>query len=149
MNMIKKYWPYLLIAFLVIIQFFQIDKTPPPSDANLDFFKLENPPAEVASLIKGACYDCHSNETIFPGYTSFQPLGWWVRSHVRGGRMNVNLSEWGNYDPDKQRHILEEMAEVTGNKRMPLKSYGWMHEKGKLSDNDRAAMVSWFRAAKK
>lgn len=149
MNMIKKNWPYILIAFLVIIQFFQIDKTPPLSDANLDFFKLENPPAEVASLIKGACYDCHSNETTFPAYTSFQPLGWWVRSHVRGGRMNANFSKWGTYDADKQRHILEEMAEVTGNKRMPLKSYGWMHEKGQLSDNDRAAMVSWFRAAKR
>ncbi len=149
MTMIKKYWPYLLIAFLVIIQFFQIDKTPLPSDANLDFFKLENPPAEVANLIKGACYDCHSNQTTFPAYTSFQPLGWWVRSHVRGGRMNFNLSEWGSYNADKQRLTLEEMAEVTGNKRMPLKSYGWMHEKGQLSDNDRAAMVSWFRAAKR
>ena len=143
--MIKKYWPYLLIAFLVIIQFFQIDKTPPPSDANLDFLELENPPSEIATLIKGACYDCHSFHTVFPGYTSVQPLGWWVRSHVRGGRMNFNFSEWGTYDTDKKKHILHEMADEIGNKEMPLKSYGWMHEKGQLSDDDRAAMVSWLR----
>jgi len=149
MTMIKKYWPFALIAFLVIIQFFPIDKTPPPSDANLDFLKLENPPAEVAALLKGACYDCHSNETTFPGYTRFQPLGWWIRSHVRGGRMNFNFSEWGSYDVERQRHVLQEMADVTGNKRMPLKSYGWMHEAGKLSDDDRAAMVAWLRKAKK
>ena len=143
--MIKKRLPWILLAALVIIQFFQIEKTNPSTDANLDFLNVTNASAEIVTLFKGACYDCHSHETEFPSYTSFQPLGWWVRSHIRGGRMNVNLSEWAPIEESTKRHNIEEMIEVIGNKRMPLKSYGWMHDGGKLTDENRAAMINWLR----
>lgn len=143
--MIKKYLPWALLSFLVIIQFFQIEKTNPTADPNLDFLKTTNAPDDIANLFKGACYDCHSYETEFPAYTNIQPLAWWIRSHIRGGRMNVNFAEWASADAAKQQHNIQECIEVIETKRMPLKSYGWMHEKGSLTAENRASMINWLR----
>ncbi|MCB0744258.1 MAG: heme-binding domain-containing protein, partial [Ignavibacteriae bacterium] len=52
-----------LVLLLVIIQFFTIDKTNPPAQVDKDFITISNPPAELASMIKNSCYDCHSNQT--------------------------------------------------------------------------------------
>ena len=64
---IIKYLLWALAAFLIIAQFFPIDKTNPESDPAKDFINLKNPPSELATLIKDACYDCHSNHTNIPG----------------------------------------------------------------------------------
>ena len=142
--MIKKRLPYLIIGLLLIIQFFQIEKTNPPIKAGADFLETENPPSEIASLIKNACYDCHSHHTEFPWYTNIQPLGWWIRGHYRGARMNVNFSEWTDYSPEDQKHAMKESAKEVVGKDMPLKSYTWMHADAKLSDNDRKILADWF-----
>ncbi len=147
--MSKKRILYIVLGLLVLIQFFQIDKTNPPVQADKDFLKTENPPTEIAVLLSGACYDCHSHQTQYPWYTSIQPVGWFVRSHYRGGRMNVNFSEWTDYSETEKTHKLEEAIEVIGNKRMPMKSYAFMHKPAKLSDNDRATLISWLREAVK
>ena len=143
--MIKKRLLWILLAALVIIQFFQIDKINPSTNPDLDFLNATNAPENIVNLFKGACYDCHSHETQYPGYTSFQPLGWWIRSHIRGGKQNVNFSEWTLADADKKKHNIQECIEKIGNKQMPLKSYGWMHDSGKLTDENRAAMINWLR----
>lgn len=143
--MITKYLPWVLLSVLVIIQFFQIEKTNPTVDPTLDFLETTQAPEKIAKLFKGACYDCHSYHTAFPAYTNFQPLAWWIRGHIRGARQNLNFSEWQNIDEKKKNHDIQESIEVIGNKRMPLKSYGWMHKKGSLTAEDRATMIDWLR----
>ena len=56
---------YGLVAIIIILQFFQIDKTNPESDPANDFMNIANPPEEVATM-KTACYDCHSYNTRYP-----------------------------------------------------------------------------------
>lgn len=66
---------YGLIAVVVIIQFFQIDKTAKAGDASQDFITMNNPPVEIKELLESACYDCHSGNTNYPWYTYIQPVG--------------------------------------------------------------------------
>ncbi len=138
-----------LLAVLVVIQFFQIDKTNPESDPAKDFIALENPPQEVGELLKNACYDCHSHSTEYPWYTSIQPVGWWIRGHYRGARQHLNFATWGDYEAKKKAHKFEEMVEEVKGGEMPMKSYTWMHPEAQLTDEQRQKMVAWFAAKQK
>ncbi|MDH4347045.1 MAG: heme-binding domain-containing protein, partial [Thermoleophilia bacterium] len=45
-------------------------------------------------LARGACLDCHSNETVWPWYSNVAPVSWLVQGDVDGGRERLNFSEW-------------------------------------------------------
>jgi hypothetical protein len=134
-----------VLAVLVVIQFFQIDKTPLESDPSHDFIAMENPPAHIGQMIKGACYDCHSNHTKHPWYTSIQPVGWWIRGHYRGARMNLNFSEWKDYNDEDKPLGMKECAEVVEQRRMPPKSYRWMHPEAQLTDEQLGQLAAYFQ----
>ena len=140
----RNIWLLVILAF-VLMQFFPIEKTNPPSDPANDFITIENPPQQVGTLLKNACYDCHSYHTKYPWYANIQPVGWWIRSHYRGARQNLNYSEWRQYNEEDKPHGLEEMAEEVEEKTMPLKSYTWMHPDAKLSEKDRQVLVEYFK----
>ena len=127
----KKKVALILLFILIIIQFFPIDTDNLEANPQNDFVSLvgqEQTP--IGQLIKAACYDCHSHETKYPAYTRFQPVGFYLRSHIRGGRQKLNFSEWSNYSENKKIQKLEQCVEVMEEKRMPLKSYTWLHPEG-------------------
>jgi len=144
----KKWIRYTLIALLValvIIQFFPIDKTNPPFDQAKDYITMTNPPAHIGKMIKAACYDCHSDEVKYPWYTSVAPISFWVKGHIDHGRKHLNFSVWGDYNEKKKIHKLEECVEFVEETRMPLLSYIIAHPEARMSDEERAEMVAWFR----
>lgn len=133
-----------LLAILVVIQFFQIDKTNPDTNPEEDFLYLTAPPTELGMLIKDACYDCHSHETRYPWYTYVQPVAWWIKDHIDEGREHFNLSVWATYDAEKRAHKLEEAIEEVEEGHMPLPSYTWVHGEADLTDAQRREMTAWF-----
>lgn len=137
----------LLVALLVIIQFFQPDRSVPAYDPSRDFITIMQPPAEVQEMLRVACYDCHSYQTEWPWYTYVQPVGWWIGHHVEEGREHLNFSEWGNYSLEDQAHALEEAAEEVEEGNMPLKPYTIMHADAHLSEAQRAVLVEWLEQA--
>ena len=138
-----------LLAALVVIQFFRIDKTNPPYDSKNDFISLTNPPENVKSLLKAACYDCHSNESIYPWYTNIAPISFWIKGHINNGRKHLNFSEWGTYNDNRKDHKMEECVEYVGEAWMPLSSYTWVHSDARLSDEDRNRLVTYFESLRK
>ena len=106
-----KYILYGLIAVVVIIQFFGIDKSAPDTNEAIDFVALNHPPVEVEEILRSACYDCHSHKTVYPWYSNIQPVGWWLADHVDHGRGHLNFSEWGTYEEKKQKHKVTECME--------------------------------------
>lgn len=132
----------LLIAFIVI-QFFGIDKSVPDTSPESDFIAVYSPPSEVESILKSACYDCHSNETIYPWYSNIQPVGWWLQDHIDHARNHVNFSTWSEYSQEDKTDILEELAEEVDEGGMPLESYTWIHEEARLTDQQRETLVNW------
>ena len=146
----KKTWiRYTLIGLLValaIIQFFPIDKTNPAADMAKDYITIAQPPAQIATLLKNACYDCHSHSSKYPWYTSVAPVSWWVKGHIDNGRKHLNFSTWGDYSVKKVAHKLEECVEFVEETKMPLLSYIIAHPEARMNDEERAALVAWFRA---
>ena len=64
---------------------------------------LTNPPVlaepewntpQTRALAVRACFDCHSNETVWPWYSNVAPISWLVEHDVGEGRRAVNFSEW-------------------------------------------------------
>ncbi|RNC86089.1 MAG: cytochrome C [Balneola sp.] len=135
-----------LLGVFLIMQIFQIDRTNPESDPALDLMNIHNPPAEVATILKTACYDCHSDKTVYPWYTYVQPVGWWVKDHVDHGKSHLNFSTFGEYPPRRADHKLEEGVEYTLNEEMPLPSYTWGHADARLTDEQRETLADWFES---
>tara|TARA_R110000868_G_scaffold383578_12_gene650783 strand:+ start:34737 stop:35213 length:477 start_codon:yes stop_codon:yes gene_type:complete len=142
--MVKKIL-FIIAAIILILQFFQIDKENPTSDPSMDFMNMYPPSEEVATILKTACYDCHSNQTEYPWYTYTQPLGWWVGDHIDHGRDELNFSKFGNYAPRRADHKLEEGIEYVEEEEMPLPSYTWAHGDARLTDSQRVALTDWFK----
>ncbi len=134
-----------LVAILIIAQSFRIDKTNPESDPTMDFIRMKNPPNDIAEMLKVACYDCHSNQTKYPWYTNIAPFSWWIQGHIDHGRKHLNFSNWGTYSAKKANHKLEECYELVEETKMPLMSYWIAHPEAKLSTEQRAALVAWFK----
>ena len=143
----KKILLALIGAFLVL-QFFGIDKTNPPIDKNSDFLTLKKTPENVATLVKSACYDCHSNETVYPWYAKVQPFGWFLKDHIDEGRRELNFSTFASYEPRRQAKKLDEAAEQIENGGMPLESYTLIHKEAKLTAEQKKLLTDYFNTVK-
>ncbi|MCB9292010.1 MAG: heme-binding domain-containing protein [Lewinellaceae bacterium] len=146
MSRIYRWAGLAVLAALVVIQFFGIDKTNPPVNASEEFMALAAPPADVAQLLRNACYDCHSHETKYPWYTNVAPVSWWIANHIEHGREHLNFSVWGAYDAEKQAHKAEEAGEEVEKGKMPMTSYQPMHPEARLTDAQRERLTAWFMA---
>ena len=134
-------------ALLVIVQFvFRIDKSVPEFDKSQDLIALTCPTEDVEYLLKTACYDCHSYETEYPWYSNVVPFSVWIGHHIEEGREHLNFSVWGTYPAEKAAHKLEECAEETEEKEMPLDSYTWTHGDAKLSAEEIELLEDWFKS---
>lgn len=141
----KKVLIVILVAF-VIIQFFPIDKKNPPVNIGMDFVNIKNTPENIAQVMKTSCYDCHSNETKYPWYSSIAPSSWFLKNHIDEGRKELNFSTFAVYEPKRQIHKMEECIEMIEKKEMPLESYYIGHQDAKLTDQQREMLISYFKA---
>ena len=92
------------------------------------------------ALVKRACYNCHSNETVWPWYSSLAPVSWLTERDVNQGRSHLNFSEWN--DPMNQPDdVVEEVA--AGN--MPPWFYLPLHPEAKLTREERTALLQGLR----
>lgn len=134
-----------IVVVLVVLQFFQIDKTNPTFDESQDFIAIHNPPSEVATILKASCYDCHSNQTVYPWYSYVQPAGWFLKDHIDEGRRKLNFSTFGSYEAKRQAHKLEESAELVEKGAMPLESYLIIHKNAALTEAQKTTLVDYFK----
>jgi hypothetical protein len=105
-------------------------------------------PADIESTLKVACYDCHSNHTSYPWYSKVQPAAWWLSDHVTEGKDELNFSVFAAYQPKRQRHKLEEIAEQVKAREMPLKSYELVHPVAVLSEEQIKTLADWALTAR-
>ena len=117
----------------------------PTVDQSLEFAAITSVSPEVHEVIKAACYDCHSNETIYPWYSHVAPFSWIIADHVIEGRDELNFSEWGTYSLKRQDHKLEEMIEEVEEGEMPMKGYVMLHSEADLTEEQTEAVFSWIR----
>ena len=132
----KFFWILFLIA-LIVIQFIPVKRTNPASISEIDA------PADVKAIFRNSCFDCHSNETVWPWYSYVAPASWLLVSDVNEGRENLNFSNWGNLDRSKQTKLREEIWEEIREERMPLWQYRILHPGSKLSQEQKNLIRNW------
>lgn len=128
----------IFLIIFIVMQFIQTDKTNPTVDKNIEI----KANAEVMKIFKTACYDCHSNETIYPWYSKIAPFSWVVSNHINEGRKALNFSTWENYsDEEKKEHLKDIYRTVYAS--MPLQSYLWIHDDAILTKEQRTLIRDW------
>lgn len=140
-------WAGIAIGIVFLgLQFIRPAKTNPATDASRDLLAQVEVPAEVAAVVKRACYDCHSNETRWPWYSQIAPVSWFVVDHVNHGRRHLNFSEWAQYPGKDQTRIFSEIRDTVRDGFMPLPSYTLVHKDAMLSDADKKLLGDWAKA---
>jgi cytochrome c len=104
---------------------------------------------EVRQVLASKCADCHSNATHWPAYSRVAPGSWLIERDVAEGREHLNLSEWQNYDADRQIDLLGKIASEARAGGMPVKQYLWLHPSARLSDPEQQLLYVWARTERK
>ncbi len=102
---------------------------------------------EVGAILKKACYDCHSNQTVYPWYAHLQPLHWYLNDHIQSGKKELNFSEFASYSVRKQQNKLRAIASSIESGAMPLTSYQWLHSSAVLSESEKQLLLNWIENA--
>lgn len=123
-------------GLLLAIQVVPVERTNPPVEAPVPA------PPEVAALLKRACFDCHSHETVWPAQAYVAPVSWLVAHDVSEGREELNFSRWGQVD---LKRVAKKLPKEVEEKEMPPWFYVIAHPEAKLSDADRATLAAWGR----
>jgi hypothetical protein len=126
-----------LVVLLIAIQFVPVATTNPPVEQDVPA------PPEVKAVLKRACYDCHSNETVWPWYGRIAPLSWLIVNDVREGRAELNFSTWNQYNTQAQVKKLKESWEEVDEGKMPPWYYLPVHRDAGLSAEDRLQLQQW------
>jgi hypothetical protein len=91
----------------------------------------------TSDLVRRACYDCHSNQTVWPWYSNIAPVSWLVQRDVNEGRRHLNFSEW----QQPGRHA-KDVAEQVKEGEMPPWFYRPMHPAARLTDEEKLALMA-------
>lgn len=130
----------IIVAIFLIIQIIPVTRDNPPVTADFEG------PSEVKDIFKKSCYDCHSNETVWPWYSHVAPVSWLVAGDVSEGRENLNFSEWGTYSAKKQIKLAENIGEEIKEGEMPMMIYLILHSSAKLDERQKAVIYNWVTA---
>ena len=142
----KKRIKWILAGLVVVfglMQLTNLGRTNPPVIPGHDMMSTNPPPPEIASTLRGACYDCHSYETRWPWYGYVAPVSWWLDAHVRDARERLNFSEWPHNDAQRAGKKWSRVSEAVSDGDMPLPSYARIHKAARLTDDQRKRLADW------
>ena len=138
----KKILIVLFIIF-VIIQFIRPAKNNSTGPFPNDITTKYNIPDTLKKILVASCYDCHSNNTVYPWYAEIQPVGWWLSSHIKDGKRGLNFSEFTTYKIRKQFIRMDDINELVKKDEMPLSSYLIIHQYAKLNEQQKLMIANW------
>jgi hypothetical protein len=142
MRVFKKILPGFLIVFL-LLQLIRPAKNKSNQFSATDIVKQFQVPENIQLLLKGACYDCHSNNTNYPWYAIIQPFALILDRHIRRGKKELNFSEFGSYTFKRQINKLRVIGKQIKDDEMPLKSYAFMHSEARLTNTEKEVVINW------
>jgi hypothetical protein len=121
----------LLLIFLAIQLIpYGRDHTNPPITASPRW----NSPQTQTTFAR-SCADCHSNETVWPWYSSVAPVSWLIQREVDEGRAAFNVSV------PNMGEEAGEAAETVSEGEMPPRPYLLLHPSATLSGDEQRAFL--------
>ena len=134
----------LLFICLIILQFFG-PSLPEVSNINPNDLIDNNPeiPEDIKTTLQVSCYDCHSNETKYPWYSSIAPVSFLVVRDINHARDELNFSNWEDMSKLDKASALDDISDVIIDNEMPMAIYTAMHRGTSLSNNQKESLVLW------
>ena len=102
-------------------------------------------PEQVTSMLRRACFDCHSNETRWPWYARLPVAAHLIASDVREGRAQLDWSLWESYNRFARAELLDKACERMSQGMMPPWQYRLLHPAARLSARDVDELCAWSR----
>lgn len=123
-----------VLAVPLLIQFVPVWllKTNPPVTAEPKWDS-----EQTRALTKRACFDCHSNETVWPWYSNIAPISWLVIFDTQRGRNELNFSQWSSRQTRKAR----EAVDIIRKNEMPPPNYLLPHPEARLTDAEKQQLM--------
>jgi Haem-binding domain len=142
--MVKKIVLIVVVAGLVVFGLIQLvpygrTHTSPPVVQEVQW---DSP--QTLALARRACYDCHSNETVWPWYSNVAPASWLLAADIAEGRDRLNFSDWGSRSQPAEV-IIRQIERGS----MPPGRYTALHPTAKLSADEKAQLIAGIRASAK
>lgn len=138
-------WLFALVVAVCIIflaiQVVPVDRSNPVIEGDL------HAPKQVDSILRRACYDCHSNETVWPWYSRIAPVSWALAYDVKKGRAALNFSTWTRLSNEQRAEAVTESWEEVAESKMPTWYYVALHPDAGLSADDKSVLHEWARSA--
>ena len=92
---------------------------------------------QTAGLVKRACYDCHSNESVWPWYSYVAPVSWLIYRDVMEGRSHLNFSEW-----NRPQRAAGDIVHAIDSGEMPPFQYLIMHPEARLTSAEKQQFIT-------
>jgi hypothetical protein len=123
----------IILGLLILIQLIPYgrDHTNPPEIAEPQW---DSP--QTKDLAVRACFDCHSNNTIWPWYSNVAPVSWLTQVDVDQGRRHLNFSEWG-----QRRQESGRIDRLINNGEMPPIQFLITHPEARLTETEKQALI--------
>jgi mono/diheme cytochrome c family protein len=129
----------IIYAILIMVALFGLAQLVPYGRDHVNPPVISQPKWDTPAtleLVKTACFDCHSNETIWPAYSNIAPGSWLIYRDVVDGRRRLNFSDW-TARPRNVGEIIEKINEG----EMPPFQYTIIHRNAILSSAQKQALI--------
>jgi hypothetical protein len=123
-------WALLILVAIQLVPFGHSHANPPITQEP----RWDSP--QTRALVRRACFDCHSNETVWPWYSNVAPFSWLNQRDVNDGRRHLNFSTWGT----PQKHAGDVANQLRLDK-MPLWFYLPLHPAARLTSAEKQELI--------
>jgi len=87
-------------------------------------------------ILKRVCFNCHSNETKWPWYTSLPVVSVLISSDVGEARDHLNFSDWESLSEDDRMFNLKRVFNEIEHDEMPPFIYRLGHPESKIEPDE-------------
>lgn len=143
----KKFGRWLYASIVGVCIVFLAIQVVPLDQSNSTIEADLHAPKQVDLILRRACYDCHSNETVWPWYSRIAPVSWAIANDVKKGRAALNFSTWTRLSNEQRAEAVAESWEEVAEGKMPTWYYVPLHPDARLSAEDKSALREWARSA--
>lgn len=134
----------VLLVLFVGIQFIPTTLNQSENVLKSDFLLVNITPKIISTTLQNSCYDCHSNNTIYPWYSKIQPAAWFLESHIKEGKKELNFSNWTAYSNRRKKSKLKSIISQIKDEEMPLTSYTLIHNNAILSSKEKMVLYKYM-----
>jgi hypothetical protein len=124
-------------ALLLLVQLVPATRDNPPATGEL----VADP--AVLQVLRRACYDCHSNATVWPWYAYVQPAAWLVARDVEVGRRELNFSHWATLTQAKHQSLADSCVDEIESGSMPPRQYLLTHGEAVVTAAELVLLRQW------